>query len=111
MIGFQDLPSDRCAPTHADVNTRTPRCRFLRELRQSSPLARFRRAAVVGPSVWPGAGRSFKTRHRFAFSQRPQRGIQAPPDSVDVLQQWTNAECGLGVCGTDDGFPMAPSLS
>jgi hypothetical protein len=38
-------------------------------------------------------------------------GIQAHPDSVDVLLQWTNAERGLGVRGTDDGLPTTPSLS
>jgi hypothetical protein len=75
----------------------------MRLVRRSSPLARFRRAAAVGPSVWPGAGGPFKTRHRFASSHRPQRGIQTDSESVDVLQQWTNAECGLGVCGTGDG--------
>jgi hypothetical protein len=32
-----------------------------------------------------------------------KRGIQTHSESVDVLRQWTNAECGLGVCGTGDG--------
>ncbi len=70
-------------------------------------LERYLRAVV------PASGRlaDRKTRNRLAPSHRPQRGIQAHSDSVDVLLQWTNAECGLGVCGTDDGSPTAPSLS